>query len=167
MLIRTEAPADILIIDRLLKHAFPTDAEANLVMRLRENGKLTLSLVACTDEGEVVGHALFSPVTLNGEDLSWQGLAPLAVHEDYRRQGIAAELIKEGFDSLRDFGYPVCVVLGDPAYYGRQGFTASEEMGFDCAWEVPQGAFRVAELVEGQCDGRSGRIDYSPEFSEL
>ncbi|MCC4223440.1 GNAT family N-acetyltransferase [Vibrio campbellii] len=167
MLIRTEAPADILTIDRLLKHAFPTEAEANLVMRLRENGKLTLSLVACTDEGEVVGHALFSPVTLNGEDLSWQGLAPLAVHEDYRRQGIAAELIKEGFDSLRDFGYPVCVVLGDPDYYGRQGFRASEEMGFDCAWEAPQGAFRVAELVEGQCDGRSGRIDYSPEFSEL
>ncbi|ARV73407.1 GNAT family N-acetyltransferase [Vibrio campbellii] len=167
MLIRTEAPADILTIDRLLKHAFPTEAEANLVMSLRENGKLTLSLVACTDEGEVVGHALFSPVTLNGEDLSWQGLAPLAVHEDYRRQGIAAELIKEGFDSLRDFGYPVCVVLGAPDYYGRQGFRASEEMGFDCAWEVPQGVFRVAELVEGQCDGRSGRIDYSPEFSEL
>ncbi|WP_063344825.1 GNAT family N-acetyltransferase [Vibrio jasicida] len=167
MLIRTEAPADILTIDRLLKHAFPTEAEANLVMRLRENGKLTLSLVACTDEGEVIGHALFSPVTLNGEDLSWQGLAPLAVHEDYRCQGIAAEMIKEGFDSLRDFGYPVCVVLGEPEYYARQGFEAGEEMGFDCAWEVPQGAFRVAELVEGQCDGRSGRIDYSPEFSEL
>ncbi|OXE29834.1 GNAT family N-acetyltransferase, partial [Vibrio parahaemolyticus] len=35
------------------------------------------------------------------------------------------------------------------------------------AWEVPEGAFRVAELVEGQCTGRSGRIDYAPEFSEL
>ncbi|MCV6002885.1 GNAT family N-acetyltransferase, partial [Escherichia coli] len=31
MLIRTEAPADILTIDRLLKHAFPTEAEAELV----------------------------------------------------------------------------------------------------------------------------------------
>ncbi|BCB43249.1 N-acetyltransferase [Vibrio alginolyticus] len=167
MLIRTEAPADILTIDRLLKHAFPTEAEAKLVMRLRENSKFTLSLVACTDEGEVIGHALFSPVTLNGEDLSWQGLAPLAVHEDYRRQGIAAELIKEGFDSLRDFGYPVCVVLGDPDYYAHQGFQSCDEMGFECAWDVPKGAFRIAELVEGQCAGRSGRIDYAPEFSEL
>ena len=96
MLIRTEAPADILTIDRLLKHAFPTEAEANLVMRLRENGKLTLSLVACTDEGEVVGHALFSPVTLNGEDLSWQGLAPLAVHDDYRR---SVPILRKQFDS--------------------------------------------------------------------
>ncbi len=167
MLIRTEAPADILTIDRLLKHAFPTDAEADLVMRLRENSKLTLSLVACTDEGEVIGHALFSPVTLNGEDLSWQGLAPLAVHEDYRRRGIGAQLIKEGFDSLRDFGYPACVVLGDPEYYARQGFESCAELGFDCAWEVPQGAFRIAELAEGQFEGRSGRIDYSPEFSDL
>lgn len=76
-------------------------------------------------------------------------------------------LIKEGFDSLRDFGYPVCVVLGDPDYYARQGFQSCDEMGFECAWDVPKGAFRVAELVEGQCAGRSGRIDYAPEFSEL
>ena len=37
-------------------------------------------------------------------------------------------------------------------------------MGFDCAWEVPQGVFRVAELMEGQCGGHSGRIDYSQSF---
>ncbi|QSA19762.1 N-acetyltransferase, partial [Vibrio furnissii] len=73
MLIRTEAPADILAVDRLLKTVFDTDAEANLVMALRENSHRTLSLVACDDEGEVVGHAMFSPVLLNGEDLNWQG----------------------------------------------------------------------------------------------
>lgn len=52
MLIRTEAPADLLAIDALLKTVFPTDAEANLVMALRENGRLTLSLVACSEEGK-------------------------------------------------------------------------------------------------------------------
>ncbi|MFA0071550.1 GNAT family N-acetyltransferase, partial [Vibrio breoganii] len=77
MLIRTEAPADILVIDRLLKSVFETDAEANLVMSLRENSHLTLSLVACSDEGEVVGHLMFSPITLHGDDHNWQGLAPL------------------------------------------------------------------------------------------
>ena len=49
MLIRTEAPADILAVDRLLKSAFETETEADLVMRLRENGRRTLSLVACND----------------------------------------------------------------------------------------------------------------------
>ncbi len=95
MLIRTEAPADILAIDRLLKSTFETEAEADLVMKLRENGRRTLSLVACNDEGEVVGYVLFSPVTLDGNDYNWQGLAPLAVDEKYRRQGLAANMGKE------------------------------------------------------------------------
>jgi putative acetyltransferase len=55
MLIRTEAPADILAIDRLLKETFPDSNEAELVMALRENSQLTLSLVACDDEVNWLG----------------------------------------------------------------------------------------------------------------
>ncbi|MEZ8101408.1 GNAT family N-acetyltransferase [Vibrio bivalvicida] len=167
MLIRTEAPADILAIDRLLKSTFETEAEANLVMKLRENSRRTLSLVACNDEGVVVGYVLFSPVTLEGSDLNWQGLAPLAVEEKYRNQGLAAEMVKEGLSSLREFGYPACVVLGNPAYYSRFGFIDSEERQMRCQWDVPQGAFQVLSLVEGEFDHRSGLIEYCPEFSEL
>lgn len=167
MLIRTEAPADILAIDRLLKSTFETEAEANLVMKLRENGRRTLSLVACSDEGEVVGYVLFSPVTIENSDLNWQGLAPLAVHQDYRNQGIAAELVKEGFSSLLEFGYPACVVLGDPAYYGRFGFENSAKFNMRCQWDVPEGAFQVVALAEGELDGHAGLIEYSPEFSEI
>jgi len=167
MLIRTEAPADILAIDRLLKSTFETEAEANLVMKLRENSRRTLSLVGCNDEGEVVGYVLFSPVTLEGSDLNWQGLAPLAVDEKYRNQGLAAEMVKEGLSSLREFGYPACVVLGNPAYYGRFGFIDSEKHQMRCQWDVPQGAFQVLSLVEGEFDHRSGLIEYCPEFSEL
>ncbi|MDC5807704.1 N-acetyltransferase [Vibrio europaeus] len=167
MLIRTEAPADILAIDRLLKSTFETEAEADLVMKLRENGRRTLSLVACNDEGEVVGYVLFSPVTLDGNDYNWQGLAPLTVDEKYRRQGLAADMVKEGLASLREFGYPACVVLGDPAYYGRFGFVDSANQQMHCQWEVPQGAFQVLALEESEFDGRSGLIEYSAEFSEL
>lgn len=167
MLIRTEAPADILAVDKLLKSTFETEAEANLVMKLRENGRRTLSLVACNDEGEVVGYVLFSPVTLEGEDLNWQGLAPLAVHQDYRNKGIAAEIVKEGLSSLLEFGYPACVVLGDPAYYSRFGFEASEKHNMRCEWDVPQGAFQVLGLAQGELENRNGLIEYSTEFSEL
>lgn len=167
MLIRTEAPADILAVDRLLKSVFETEAEAKLVMKLRENGHRTLSLVACTDEGEVVGFVLFSPVTLEGEDFNWQGLAPLAVAEEHRKQGIAAELVKEGLDSLLEFGYPACVVLGDPNYYQRFGFQASETFAMHCEWDVPKGAFQVLPLVENEFNQRTGLIKFSQEFSEL
>lgn len=167
MLIRTEAPADILAVDRLLKEVFDTEAEANLVMALRENGHRTLSLVACDDEGEVVGHAMFSPVHLNGEDLNWQGLAPLAVKAEYRKQGLGAELVHEGLASLGELGYPACVVLGDPAYYSRFGFTVADEQGFRCQWDVPAGAFQIVALWDDELKGRSGEIQYCPEFSDL
>ncbi|BCL70981.1 putative acetyltransferase [Vibrio nigripulchritudo ATCC 27043] len=167
MLIRTEAPADILPIQQLIKQAFPTHAEAELVSRLMENGQRTLSLVACSDEGEVVGYILFSPVTLEQQDYNWQGLAPLAVKEEYRGQGIASELIKEGLSSLAELGYPACVVLGEPEFYGRFGFESAAKYGMDTQWELPEGAFQIQELMEGELDGKSGKIFYSQEFSEL
>tara|TARA_Y100001956_G_scaffold62512_1_gene62570 strand:- start:680 stop:1183 length:504 start_codon:yes stop_codon:yes gene_type:complete len=167
MLIRTEAPADILAVDRLLKSAFETEAEADLVMKLRENGHRSLSLVASTDDGEVVGYLLFSPVTLDGEDLNWQGLAPLAVKEEFRCQGIAKQLIEEGMASLFELGYPACVVLGDPAYYSRFGFAAAELHEMRCIWDVPKGAFQVKALAEGEFRGRSGLIEYCSEFNQL
>ncbi|MBW3694217.1 N-acetyltransferase [Vibrio sp. T187] len=167
MLIRTEAPADILAVDRLLKSVFETEAEAKLVMSLRENSHLTLSLVACADDGEVIGHAMFSPVLLQGEDYNWQGLAPLAVKAEHQNQGIGGSLVKEGLSSLAEFGYPGCVVLGDPNYYGRFGFKAASLFNFDCKWDVPEGAFQAVELAEGSFSGKSGTIEYSPEFDEL
>lgn len=167
MLIRTEAPADILPIDALLKAAFTTDSEAKLVMSLRENSRFTLSLVACTDEGELIGYALFTPVSLDGEHLGWQGLAPIAVKEAHRGNGIAGKMIKEGLDSLYEFGYLGCVVLGDPDFYSRFGFVDANLFDMRSTWEVPEGAFRVMELTENEFSGKQGLIEYSPEFSEL
>lgn len=49
-------------------------------------------------------------------------LAPLAVDESLRRQGLDEKLIYEGLDELNEFSYDAVVVLGNPAYYGRFGF---------------------------------------------
>lgn len=167
MLIRTEAPADILPIQRLVSDVFPGGGESDLVMQLRENGQRTLSLVACNDDGELVGHAMFSPVMLNNTDLNWQGLAPVSVREDYRNRGIGSQLIREGLESLAELGYPVCVVLGDPKYYGRFGFESATAHQLRCQWEVPEGAFQVMPLLEGELSGHSGLIKYSDEFLAL
>lgn len=165
MLIRTEAPADILAVDRLLKQVFATHLEADLVMALRENGRRTLSLVACDDEGEIVGHVMFSPVTLEGEDLNWQALAPLTVKAEYRQQGIGAELVKEGLSSLGELGYPACVVQGDPAYYSCFGFQDAARYQLRAAGNEAQGALQVVALWERELDGRHGVIEYCAEFA--
>ncbi|AMG31117.1 N-acetyltransferase [Grimontia hollisae] len=167
MLIRSEALADQFAIDRLLKKVFPTDAEAELVKSLRENGHNTLSLVACNDGGDVVGHLMFSPVLVDGTDTGVQGLAPLCVHPDYRGQGIAAQLVREGFDTLNEFGYPACVVLGDPAYYSRFGFKPAEEFGLSCKWDVPADAFMAFEFAEGAFNTVQGQVTYCAEFDAL
>lgn len=77
MLIRVEIPIDAPGIDALLRRSFESDAEAKLVHDLREDGFLTLGLVATDDEGQVIGYVAFSPVDVQGEDLQWVGMAPL------------------------------------------------------------------------------------------
>ncbi|MDG6692880.1 hypothetical protein QCE80_15335, partial [Staphylococcus aureus] len=62
MLIRVEIPIDAPGIDALLRRAFGCADEAELVHALREDGLLTLGLVATDDEGQVVGYVAFSPV---------------------------------------------------------------------------------------------------------
>lgn len=167
MLIRTESPADILVIDQLLKRIFPTEAEANLVMQLRENAHLTLSLVACSEEGEIVGHVMFSPVMLDEEDHYWQGLAPLAVAAEYRQQGIASSLVTEGLCSLNELGYPACVVLGDRKFYEKFGFTPAHPKGYRNQWVLDGDAFQIVELHAGALDNKSGLVRYCAEFDML
>ncbi|KJG58512.1 acetyltransferase [Photobacterium kishitanii] len=167
MLIRSEAPADILLIDALLKSVFETDAEANLVMRLRENGCRTLSLVACTDDGEVIGHAFFSPVTVAGQETNWQGLAPLAVREDHRHQGVGLALLAEAQATLADFDYPTVVVLGDPNYYQQAGYQPALKHGLTCSWPDTEEAFMVLEVVPGSVKQYQGLVEYCEEFNAL
>jgi putative acetyltransferase len=44
------------------------------------------------------------------------------VRPDRQRAGVGKALIGEGLRRLRSMGASGCVLLGDPAYYGRFGF---------------------------------------------
>jgi putative acetyltransferase len=126
MIIRPETPADASGIHSLIRKAFldaehASGTEAEIVDRLRADKALTVSLVA-VDGGELVGQVAFSPVTIGGRT-GWYGLGPVAVRSESRRQGIAEKLIVEGLSALKMQGAGGCVVLGDPAYYGRFGFS--------------------------------------------
>jgi putative acetyltransferase len=126
MIIRDETPADHAAITALNDEAFrghPHSAgtEAAIVTGLRDAGALTLSLVA-EDEGQIVGHVAFSPVTIGEDLLGWHGLGPVAVSVARQRQGIGSRLIREGLERLRRLGSQGCVLVGDPHYYVHFGF---------------------------------------------
>ena len=77
MLIRVEIGIDAPGIDALLRRTFGRDAEAQLVHDLREDGLITLGVVATDDEGQVIGYVAFSPVAVEGEELQWVGQCPV------------------------------------------------------------------------------------------
>ncbi|MDZ7279624.1 N-acetyltransferase [Pantoea eucrina] len=167
MLIRTEIGVDAAGIDSLLKRSFATAAEAELVQQLREDGLLTLGVVATDDEGQVLGYAAFSPVTLQGEDRNWVALAPLAVDASVRNQGIAKRLVYEGLDALNEFGYSAVVVLGEPAFFSPLGFVPAAGHGLHCRWSDSEAAFQVYKLADDAFVGAEGLIDFAPPFTRF
>lgn len=166
MLIRTEIPIDAVKIDRLLRDVFGAK-EAELVAQLREDGLLTLGVVATDDDGDVVGYAAFSPVMVMGEDRQWLGLAPVAVDKRYQRQGIGKAVIFEGLDSLNEFGYTAVVVLGDPNYYNKLGFVKAANFNLHCQWPDCEEAFQIYLLCNESIDGVSGLVSYSEPFNRF
>lgn len=163
-LIRIEQDEDHAEISRLHEAAFGRHFEARLVETLRRNARPYLGLVAIAPDG-LLGHLLFTPVRCAAQpDARLLGLAPMAVKPEFQKQGIGTRLIRGGLSAARDTGARAAVVLGDPAYYGRFGFTAASEHGLDCAWEVPQGAFMVQGLNPPGLAGLHGLISYHNAF---
>ncbi len=162
--IRVETAADVAAIYAIHKSSFPSEAEARLVDALRAAGRLSVSIVAEQD-GEVVGHAAFSPVTAGDATLG-AGLGPIAVIETVRRQGIGAQLVLAGLAACREAGFPWAVVLGDPAYYGRFGFKPASDFGLSDEYRGGA-AFQAIELVDGGLPVGAGLVRYAPEFASL
>lgn len=125
--IRREAPGDESAIRDLVERAFAPmpfagGDEQDLVDRLRERGELALSLVAVDPRGAIIGHAGFSPASVEQADCGWFQMAPVSVCPSCQRQGIGSGLIRAGIEALGKSGASGVAVVGDPAYYERFGF---------------------------------------------
>jgi len=167
VLIRAEQEKDWAAVHALNASAFETSAEAKLVDALRESVELLVSLVA-EDDKTIVGHILFSPVSLSGyPELRIIGLAPMAVAPERQREGIGSALVRAGLEQCRRLGFGAVVVLGHPEYYPRFGFAPSSRFGIGCEYEVPEEAFMVMELQPGYLSGISGIIRYHASFREV
>lgn len=162
--IRDERPEDAVAIRDVNRLAFGRDDEGQLVDALRAAGAATLSLVA-TDNDVVVGHILFSPVSVEG--MHGSGLAPMSVRPDHQRQGIGSRLVEAGLDRLRGLGCPFAVVLGHPRFYPRFGFRPASGYGVTCDWDVPAEVFMVALLNPDTGVRLHGRAKYRHEFSSI
>ena len=168
ILIRPETPEDFEAIRRLNELAFGRSNEADLVDALREDATPLISLVAVVDD-QIAGHILFSPVTVESEDGSFEamGLAPMAVLPSHQNQGIGSRLVREGLGECRRLGQDIVVVLGHKNYYPRFGFEPARSKGLRSEYDVSDDAFMVAELSEGALGERCGLVKYHPAFGKV
>lgn len=166
MEIREERAGDRDAIRRVHLGAFGGDTEVRLVDLLRVRGKVVVSLVA-VEASEVVGHVLFSSVTIDGAGHARSlGLAPVGVLPAFQGGGIGSSLIREGLSRCSGAGYDLVVLVGDPRYYARFGFQSAKRYGLDNEYGVNE-EFMVLELQNGALNRTQGLVRYAPEFAEV
>lgn len=136
MSIRSATPRDRDAIRAVEEHAFGQQAEAGLVDALVADGDSIVELVAVED-GQIVGHILFSRLYVRhaGVDFAAVALAPLAVDPSFHGTGIGGALVREAHIRLKAAGERLSIVLGDPAYYGRFGYSHDRAVGFESPWQ--------------------------------
>ncbi|MEQ8371447.1 MAG: N-acetyltransferase [Alphaproteobacteria bacterium] len=164
--IRPEAPGDAAAIRAVTAAAFAGMAHSDgtepaIVDGLRAAGALTVSLVAVAD-GTIIGHAAFSSVTIDqaGDHggRGWLGLGPVSVAPGWQRRGTGSALVRAGLALCQESSAGGCVVLGEPAFYGRFGFRADPRLRLE---GVPPAYFQM--LAFGG-DVPSGMVRFHPAF---
>ena len=160
--IRPERAGDDAVIHELTEAAFrdmpfSEGDEQDLVDALRNEGDLTLSLVA-EDGTRIVGHIAFSPVTISDGTRDWYGLGPVSVWPELHGQGIGSALVRRGIADIRAKGAKGIVLLGSPDYYGRFGFEHDPQLQYP----GPPAEYFQRLVLDGPAP--TGVVRYVPAF---
>jgi putative acetyltransferase len=168
--IHSETEHDIDAIRRVNDLAFERPEEGRLVDELRQLPEFDprLSLVA-EHKGKIIGHALFFPIYIQGEDgeeYPCLSLGPIAVLPKYQKQGIGGMLIEAGHRAALDLDYTAVVLLGHPEYYPRFGYLPAEKWELTNPWQIDGDPWMGIELVEGALECKAGLAVYPEPFNE-
>lgn len=162
MLIRDERPDDAPAISAITDAAFTdhphsNQTEARIVDALRAAEAMTVSLVAEKD-GDIIGHIAFSPVIIDEADGIWFALGPVSVAPSSQRSGAGSALIRDGLERLKAKGAAGCVLIGDPAYYQRFGFSVDPDLTYR---DLPDGYLQSLSLNGARA---KGEVSFHPAF---
>ena len=161
-MIRDAAPRDYSAIRAIISHAFGRRDEADLAECLRASGDVLAELVA-GEELALWGHALYSRLRIDRGHamIEAAALAPVSVLPAFQRRGIGAALIEAGNASCRAQDCAAILVLGNPGYYSRFGFSARAAEALKAPFSGP--SFMALELAPGSL-AAGGRVRYAAAF---
>jgi predicted N-acetyltransferase YhbS len=161
--IRPERPGEAAAREALLDLAYGPVRFTKTSERLREGRLPALALVARADRCTArAGGALVGTVRLwhvsAGQDRPALLLGPLAVHPDFRQRGIGATLMEEALRRAGRGGHGAVLLVGDPPYYARFGFSSEKTGALRLPGPYEQHRLLGCELKAGALDGARGLI---------
>lgn len=153
---------DVAAREVLLDAAMGADRKQKSSERLREGQQPAAGLALAARALDADG-----PARLVGTVRLWHVLAgdrpalllgPLAVAPGRQGDGIGGRLMREAIARARAVGHAAIVLVGDPDYYRRFGFTAELTAGLAMPGAYEQRRLLGLELVDGALAGACGMI---------
>ncbi len=159
--IRHEEPSDLARIYEINQSAFDSHVQPMIVDKIRESGCPRISLVAMQDN-EVIGHIMFSPVTVSGSAVKACQLSPVAVRPALQGGGCGSLLINHGLALCAD-QWDAVFLVGNPLYYSRFGFEMAKPHGFTS--DEFSDFLQMLALKPGALKDVSGHVVFHPAFA--
>ena len=177
--IANETAADIAARDALLDRAMGPRWRRKSSEKLRRGRRPSegLAFVARDEEGRVAGtvrlwdvaagsRSTLPPSALPGISPS-RGeigsgavpallLGPLAVDPSCKSAGLGSALMRHAIAEAARLGHGAVLLVGDPAYYARFGFSAEKTDALAMPGPYEKHRFLALELAEGALDGAAG-----------
>jgi predicted N-acetyltransferase YhbS len=156
--IRLEQPQDRIAREALLDRALGAGRFLKSSQRLRDNRRPAagLALSAVDTEDDLVGTVRLWNVSAGGRPALLLG--PLAVDEDCRGAGIGSALMDESLARAARAGHGAVLLVGDPEYYQRFGFSAERTSRLMMPGPTERRRFLAREFEPGFLRGAWGRI---------
>ncbi|MFU8873358.1 GNAT family N-acetyltransferase [Micromonospora sp. SL4-19] len=176
--LRPEDPADEGPVGRVLAAAFArpdvaAPPEVGLVDELRHSGAWIPELAMVAEYGgEVVGYALLTRVRVCSDGGSFPALAlgPVAVAPHRQRIGHGTAVVQAALDAAAELDERLVVVLGDPAFYRRFGFSRADRMGLTSPWSglgEPWQAMELPPSTGEEAPPPPGEVVFPPPWSKV
>lgn len=169
VVVAPESPADEAAREVLLDRAMGPDRKRKSSEKLRR-GRLPadgLAFSAMDGDGRLVGTVRLWNVRAghNGPDALLLG--PLAVEPALKGAGIGVALMRHAIAEARRRGHGAILLVGDPGYYERFGFSAerSDELAMPGPYEKHR--LLALELIDGALAGARGVVRASGRKIEV